>query len=106
MDAEQEPHLQRFFTPRIVLCLVQGAATPAASGSVRSVYMPKTALLGNLGPVIGWIAFLSGALIISNAWALKTGEWRGYERPKKVMLLGSVVLVLSVALVGYANGLA
>ncbi|WP_406706775.1 L-rhamnose/proton symporter RhaT [Sodalis sp.] len=70
------------------------------------LYAKSTALLGDLGPVIGWIAFLSGALIISNAWALKTGEWRGYERPKKVMLLGNVVLVLSVAIVGYANGLA
>lgn len=70
------------------------------------LYAKSTALLGDLGPVIGWIAFLSGALIISNAWALKTGEWRGYKRPKKVMLLGNVVLVLSVAIVGYANGLA
>lgn len=70
------------------------------------LYAKSTALLGDLGPVIGWIAFLSGALIISNAWALKTGEWRGYERPKKMMLLGNVVLVLSVAIVGYANGLA
>ena len=70
------------------------------------LYAKSTALLGDLGPVIGWIAFLSGALIISNAWGLKTGEWQGYEKPKKVMLLGNVILVLSVVIVGYANGLA
>ncbi len=69
------------------------------------LYAKSTALLGDLGPVIGWIAFLSGALIISNAWGLKTGEWHGYERPKRVMLLGNAVLVLAVVIVGYANGL-
>ncbi len=70
------------------------------------LYAKSTALLGSLGPVIGWIAFLSGALIICNAWGLKTGEWQGYQRPKRVLLWGNVVLVLSVIIVGYANGIA
>lgn len=82
--------------------VLTGAIWFAALG----LYAKSTALLGALGPVIGWIVFLSLALIISNAWGIKTGEWKGYRKPLMVMNIGNAVLILAVIIVGYANSLA
>ena len=68
-------------------------------------YAKATALLGSLGPVVGWIAFNAVALIISNVWGLKTGEWQGFQKPKKILLYGNFILIISWIIVGVANGL-
>ncbi|GGG05512.1 sugar:proton symporter [Paenibacillus albidus] len=69
-------------------------------------YAKATALLGPLGSVVGWLAFNGLSLIISNAWGLKDGEWRGFALPKKLLLWGNVILILSWVVVGVANSLA
>jgi L-rhamnose-H+ transport protein len=69
------------------------------------LYAKSTALLGDLGPVIGWIVFLSGSVVISNGWGIKTGEWTGFDRPRRVLLLGTALLLIAVIIVGYANSL-
>lgn len=81
--------------------ILTGAIWFAALG----FYAKSTALLGSLGPVVGWIVFLSLALVISNFWGLKTGEWKGFAKPCKVMNVGNAILILSVIIVGYANSL-
>ena len=82
--------------------VLTGAIWFAALG----LYAKSTALLGDLGPVIGWIVFLSLALVISNFWGLKTGEWKGFKKPCLVMNIGNAILIFSVIIVGYANSLA
>ena len=70
------------------------------------VYGQGAALMGALGPVIGWPMLLGLALIISNVWAVKAGEWRGARAPFRLMLAGVVVLIVACGILGYSNGLA
>lgn len=70
------------------------------------VYAKATALLGPLGSVVGWLAFNGLSLIISNAWGLKDGEWKGFAAPKKLLLWGNIILILSWIVVGIANSMA
>lgn len=69
-------------------------------------YAKATALLGPLGSVVGWLAFNGLSLIISNAWGLKDGEWKGFAAPKKLLLWGNIILILSWIVVGIANSMA
>ncbi|OKP96950.1 L-rhamnose/proton symporter RhaT [Paenibacillus sp. P46E] len=69
-------------------------------------YAKATALLGPLGAVVGWLAFNGLSLIISNAWGLKDGEWMGFAAPKKLLLWGNIILILSWVVVGIANSMA
>ncbi|QJT07570.1 L-rhamnose/proton symporter RhaT [Oceanidesulfovibrio marinus] len=82
--------------------ILTGALWFAALG----LYGKSAALLGDLGTVIGWIVFLSLALVISNFWGIKTGEWKGFKKPLRVMNIGNAILLISVIIVGYANSLA
>lgn len=70
------------------------------------VYGKATVLLGVYGPVVGWICFNALALIISNAWGIRDGEWKGHEKPKKVMILANLILIISWVIMGIANGMA
>ncbi len=67
------------------------------------VYGQGSALMGELGPVIGWPMLLGLSLIISNVWAFLAGEWKGAEKPFRLLLLGLVVLILASIILGYAN---
>lgn len=70
------------------------------------VYGQGAALMGTLGPVIGWPMLLGLALIISNVWAVRAGEWRGARAPFRLMLAGVAVLIVACGILGYSNGLA
>ncbi|MBN7813351.1 rhamnose/proton symporter RhaT [Algoriphagus sp. H41] len=67
------------------------------------VYGQGAALLGDLGPVVGWPILLGLALIISNVWAYRSGEWDNAKKPFRQLLKGLAVLILAVCLLGYAN---
>lgn len=69
------------------------------------VYGQGAALMGDLGPVIGWPMLLGLALIISSALGVWTGEWKGAPKPFKTMLGGIAVLILAICILGFANGL-
>lgn len=69
-------------------------------------YAKATVLLGPIGASVGWLAFNGLALIVSNAWGLKDGEWRGFPGPKQQLMLGNAILIVSWIVVGIANGLA
>ena len=49
------------------------------------------ALLGEIGPVIGWPILLGLSLIISNFWAYRAGEWKNAKGPFNKLLAGLVV---------------
>jgi L-rhamnose-H+ transport protein len=67
------------------------------------VYGQGAALMGDLGPVIGWPILLGLALIISNIWAYRAGEWKNAQKPFKILLSGLFVLIVAICLLGYAN---
>lgn len=70
------------------------------------VYAMATALLGDFGPVVGWVAFNGLALIIANLWGFKDGEWKGFPKAKNVALIGNAIIIVSLVVVGIANGMA
>jgi L-rhamnose-H+ transport protein len=67
------------------------------------VYGQGAALLGNIGPVIGWPILLGLSLIVSNALGFLTGEWKGAAGPFKLMMAGIAVLIVACCILGYAN---
>lgn len=69
------------------------------------VYGQGAALMGSLGPVIGWPMLLALALIVSNLWGLRAGEWEGAPGPFRIMGVAVVILILACGILGYANSL-
>ncbi|WP_410769562.1 L-rhamnose/proton symporter RhaT [Fontibacillus sp. BL9] len=69
-------------------------------------YAKATVMLGPIGSSVGWLAFNGLALIVSNGWGLKDGEWKGFAGPKKWLLAGNVILIVSWIVVGISNALA
>lgn len=67
------------------------------------VYGQGSAMMGEIGPVIGWPMLLGLSLIVSNIWAYCSGEWKGATKPFKLLLCGLAVLILASVILGYAN---
>jgi L-rhamnose-H+ transport protein len=68
------------------------------------VYGQGAALMGKLGPVVGWPMLLGLALIVSTALATWLGEWRGAPGPAKIMVASVAVLIVALCVLGYSNG--
>ncbi len=69
------------------------------------VYGQGAALMGDLGPVIGWPILLGLALIISSTLGVWTGEWKGAPGPFKTMLAGVAVVIVAICVLGYSKRL-
>ncbi len=69
------------------------------------VYGFATSLLGSLGPVVGWVMFNGLALIVANLWGFKDGEWAGFDKPKKVALIGNAIIIVALVILGVSNGM-
>lgn len=67
------------------------------------VYGQGSALMGEMGPIIGWPMLLGLSLIISNIWAYKSGEWKDAAKPFGLLMFGLAVLILASVILGYAN---
>ncbi len=67
------------------------------------IYGQGAALMGNIGPVIGWPMLLGLSLIASNGLGFFTGEWKNAPGPLRLMMGGIVVLIVACAIIGYAN---
>jgi L-rhamnose-H+ transport protein len=67
------------------------------------IYGQGAALMGPLGPVVGWPILLGLALIASNAIGFFTGEWKNAGGPFRMMIGGVAVLIVACAIIGYAN---
>lgn len=67
-----------------------------------AIYGNATYFLGTMGTVSGWIVFNALALLVSNCWGLKTGEWKN-KSSKKILLIGDAVLILAWCFVGLSN---
>ncbi len=68
-------------------------------------YGQGAAIMGKLGPVLGWTMFIALALVISNARGIRGGEWRNVARPFRILMAGNVILIVSWVILGYANSL-
>ena len=79
--------------------LIAGFCWFAALG----VYGQGAALLGEIGPVIGWPILLGLSLIISNYWAYNSGEWDNAQKPFNKLLIGLLVLIISAVVLGLGN---
>ncbi|WP_072500002.1 L-rhamnose/proton symporter RhaT [Olsenella phocaeensis] len=69
------------------------------------IYGFATSLLGELGPVIGWIMFNGLALIIANLWGFRDGEWRGFDKARNVALVGNAIIIIALVILGISNGM-
>ncbi|MFZ5829352.1 MAG: L-rhamnose/proton symporter RhaT [Planctomycetota bacterium] len=67
------------------------------------VYGQGAALMGEMGPVIGWPMLLGLSLIVSNALAVWAGEWRGAAGPLRIMVGSVAVLIAACCLLAFAN---
>jgi L-rhamnose-H+ transport protein len=70
------------------------------------IYGQGAALLGKIGPVIGWPILLGLSLIVSNFWAYKAGEWKNAKKPFQLMEIGLAVLIVACIILGYSNHVA
>jgi len=68
------------------------------------VYGQGAALMGDMGPVIGWPILLGVSLIVSNIWAYLNKEWKGASKPFVWLLAGLFVLIVATIVLGYSNG--
>jgi L-rhamnose-H+ transport protein len=69
------------------------------------IYGQGSALMGTMGPIIGWPMLLGLSLIISNIWAVRSGEWKDAKKPFQLMLIGLAIIILASGLLGYSNTL-
>ncbi|WP_297090352.1 L-rhamnose/proton symporter RhaT [uncultured Draconibacterium sp.] len=69
------------------------------------IYGQGAALMGSIGPVIGWPMLLGLSLIISNIWAYREGEWKNVKVPFRIMLAGLTTIIIACIVLGYSNGL-
>ena len=70
------------------------------------VYAMATSMLGDFGPVVGWVAFNGLALIIANLWGFADKEWKGYTKARNVAIIGNVIIIAALVVVGISNGMA
>ena len=66
-------------------------------------YGQGAALMGRIGPIIGWPILPGLSLIVSNALGFFTGEWKGAAGPFRLMVAGLIVLIGACMILGYAN---
>jgi L-rhamnose-H+ transport protein len=70
------------------------------------VYAMATSMLGDFGPVVGWVAFNGLALIIANLWGFADKEWKGYPKARNVAIIGNIIIIAALVVVGVSNGMA
>lgn len=70
-----------------------------------AVYGKATHLLGDLGPIVGWVGFNGLALIIANMWGFRDGEWKGFPKAQRIAIIGNAIIVISLVFVALANSL-
>ncbi len=95
--------LKDYRTKRSGRGLLVVVATAILWFAAIGIYGQGAAVMGDLGPIAGWIMFMALALIVSNIWGLTTGEWKGMALPVKYLYAGNIILIISWIIFGFAN---
>jgi len=66
-------------------------------------YGQGVALMGETGTMICWPTMLGLSLIVSNAFGVVTGEWKGMGGPLRLMLAGVFIIIVATVLMAYAS---
>ena len=71
-----------------------------------AVYGRAAVMMGKLGGSAGWGLYMGMVIVISNVWGFVTGEWAGVRgKPVKLMFFGIAMIMVSIAVIGYATTL-
>jgi L-rhamnose-H+ transport protein len=97
--------VRTFGSPGAGRALLWALTTGLLWFAALGVYGQAAALMGSLGPVIGWPMLLGFALIVSNLWAWRAGEWREAPGPFRIMWVSVAILIVACGTLGYANSL-
>jgi L-rhamnose-H+ transport protein len=83
------------------------ALTMAIIGFVSLLLYGKGAqLIGDLGTSLGFAGYMSVSIIVANVLGFITGEWKGVgTRPIRWIIAATVVLVLSICVLGFGNSM-
>ena len=74
-------------------------------GGIAS-YGMGAALMGQLGPALGWPLFMATIIITANIWGALTGEWKGAgAQAVRWMIVSLVILSIAVFTFGYSSRL-
>lgn len=68
-----------------------------------AIYGQGAALMGSLGPVIGWPILLGLSLIVSSGFAAYTGEWKGAPSAMRWMSFAVFLLLIAVCCLSYGS---
>jgi L-rhamnose-H+ transport protein len=67
-------------------------------------YSLGAAIVGKLGPVLGWPLFMVFIILASNFWGWREGEWHGCsKKTKHLMWSGLLFLIFSILLLAFVN---
>jgi L-rhamnose-H+ transport protein len=92
-----------FFEKGVMKGYLWVAATGVMFFLALGLYGQGAAIMGKLGPVIGWTMFLALSLIISGGWGIAAGEWKDMKKPFRVLMIGDAVLIISGIILGCSN---
>lgn len=67
------------------------------------LYGQGSALMGDLGPVIGWPMLLGLSLVVSSFVAVRVGEWKDASKALRIMIGGLAVIIVACCILGYSN---
>ncbi|MEN6535182.1 MAG: L-rhamnose/proton symporter RhaT [Bryobacteraceae bacterium] len=71
-----------------------------------AVYGTGARKLGDLGTSLGWALLVSSMVLVANALGILTGEWTSAPRRSRWQLAAGLgILLLAIAVLGYANHL-
>ena len=60
--------------------------------------------LGKMGTTVAWLVFVATGILVANLWGIAWREWHGApQRAVQSMQIGSLLLIVSIALVSYGN---
>jgi L-rhamnose-proton symport protein RhaT len=94
-----------FKTPNMFSALKWAIIAGLLWFAALGTYGQGVALMGETGTMICWPMMLGLSLIVSNAVAVMTGEWKGTPGPLKLMSLGVLVIIVATVVMAYASTL-
>lgn len=94
-----------FFQSGSVRGYLSAAATSILWFAALGIYGQGAAIMGSMGPIIGWTMFLAISLIVSTIWGLTLGEWKGVSKARLILFIGNGILIMAWIILGYANSL-